>query len=329
MSLAFVSCPVFAHRPGSGTELHRTHEVVRRLYDDVRRWTGIDVERVLRDGSADELAEVAPVCQGLLVLAVGEVLAEREIVPRVVSGLSMGNLIVASLAGAVPPADLFTYLAATAEAERMYLRTPREFRTGSPRGSGGATVVTIKIPFEEDPYTFCERTGAAGLYLVSDSGPAIEGRARQISVAGHTPAVEEFIAGLPPEGAPLAVVDMDTAPHTPLRADYVAETIDPLLKTMTFADPRIPVCSCLDGETLTTAAEVRALFRDNHLRPASVPLLAEGMKRHGVSAYLMIGPSMMSELTGWSVPSLHVENTEHIVEAAQMLYELNIEVMPS
>lgn len=329
MSLAFVSCPVFAHRPGSGTELRRTHEVVRRLYDDVRHWTGIDVERILGEGSADELAQIAPVCQGLLVLAIGEVLAEREIAPRVVAGLSMGNLIVSCLAGAVSPADLFRYLAATAEAERMYLRTPREYRTGSPRGSDGATVVTIKISFEEDPYTFCERTGATGVHLVSDSGLAVDGRARQISVGGHTPAVEEFVAGLPPERTPLAVVDMNTAPHTPLRGDYVAETIDPLLETMEFADPRIPVCSCLDGKTLTTAGEVRTLFRDNHLRPASVPLLIEGMKRHGVSAYLMLGPSMMSEFTGWSVPSLHVENTEHVAEAAQMLYELNIEVMPS
>lgn len=329
MSLAFVSCPVFAHRRGSGTGLHREHELVRGLYEDVRRWTGIDVEHLLRDGSADELADVAPVCQGLLVLAVGRVLAQRKITPHVVAGLSMGNIIAACLAGAVPPADLFTYLAATADAERMYLRSPREYRSGSPLGSGGATVVTIKIPFEEDPYTYCERAGAAGMYLVSDSGPAIDRKAQQISVGGRTPSAEAFIAGLPPDRGPLAVVDMRTAPHTPLRADYVAQTIDPLLKTMTFADPRIPVCSCLDGRTLTTAGEIRALFRDNHLRPASVPLLIAAMKRHGVGAYLMIGPSMLSEFPGWSVPSLHVEETEHVVEATRMLYELNIEVMPS
>ena len=38
MSLAFVSCPVLAHRPGTGAELYRTREAVRRLYEEVHRW---------------------------------------------------------------------------------------------------------------------------------------------------------------------------------------------------------------------------------------------------------------------------------------------------
>jgi [acyl-carrier-protein] S-malonyltransferase len=107
-----------------------------------------------------------------------------------------------------------------------------------------------------------------------------------------------------------------------------------MLDRMHFRDPDLPVISCLDPVTLTRAEDIRALFRDNHLRSASIPLITEGLERHGVSAYLVVGPSMAGRMGGrvdasvrfgeHSIPVLPVENTAQLDTAVEMLHDLDV-----
>ncbi len=325
MSLAFVVCPVRIHDRGLCLDLCRQFDIARALCEEARASSGVDVLEVLTSGSDAELGVAQPVCQGVFVLAMAELLASEGIVPGLVSGLSLGGLIAACLAGAVDRADLFAMLAVLQLAD-----FPR------PRVTGGAvesvdgsepegSVAVCVIPYDLDPHEFCRELRIPELFLMTDSGPVNAMRSgRRISLVGSRETIDQFVANCPAEARVAVVLDVGKPPHSPLRRAFVAETVDPLLAKMTFRTPRIPVVSCLDEKPLTTAADIRQLFRDNNLRPASVPFMTSGLDRHGVEACLIVGPSMTSGFIGWPVPSAHVAQPQDVHEARRLLHELNV-----
>jgi [acyl-carrier-protein] S-malonyltransferase len=326
MSLAFVVCPVRVHDRDTCLDFYQQSETVRTLCEEVRTWTGIDVPQVLTSGTDAELGVAQPVCQGVFVLAMADLLARDGIFPRAVSGLSLGGLIAACMAGGVNRADLFSMLAVLQLADFPRPRVAGgslEYPGGSePEGS----VAVCVIPYHLDPAAYCRELGIPGLFLMTDSGPTNATRmSRRISLVGSRETIDEFVASRPPEVRISVVLDVGKPPHSPLREGFVTETIDPLLAKMTFRAPRIPVVSCLDDKPLTTAADIRRLFRDNNLRPASVPFMTSGLDRQGVQAYLIVGPAMTSGFTGWTVPAVHVAQPQHVPEAQRLLHELNIE----
>jgi len=325
MSLAFVVCPVRIHDRGMCLDLYRQSDVTRALCEEVRAWSGIDVPRVLASGTDTELGVAQPVCQGVFVLAMAELLASEGIFPDVVSGLSLGGLIAACLAGAVDRADLFAMLTVLRLADFPRPRVTGgalEFTDGSePEGS----VAVCVIPYGLDPHVFCRELGLSGLFLMTDSGPVNAMRTgRRISLVGSRETIDHFVADCPAEARVSVVLDVGKPPHSPLRQAFVAETVDPLLAKMTFRTPRIPMVSCLDEKPLTTAAEIRQLFRENNLRPASVPFMTSGLDRQGVEACLIVGPAMTSGFIGWPVPCAHVAQPQDVQEARRLLHELNI-----
>lgn len=337
MTLAYVTHPMMAHEVGSGVDLYERHEVVRDLYRQVTEWTGIDVERLLREGPEAELAAVAPVCQALLSLAVHDVLASLGIRPQVLAGMSLGNVVGACMAGAIDRRELFVYLAETSAPQQMLPRVPgREaFPDGDGRGGEASTVIMLAIPFDQDPAAYALEAGGGALHLVSDMGPADPAlKYRRVCFGGLRSDVDKYLAELPAEQQPFAVTDVPLTPHSPLRQAYVDEVIDPLLDTMTFSDPDRPVVSCLDRADLTTGEQVRTLLRENHLRAASLPFISDGLERHGVSAYFVVGPSIAGryakQLTeskkAGEIPMIPVENLEQLQAAIEALYELNVDL---
>lgn len=361
MTVAFVSYPVVSYPladfpAGSGTEFYRRYERVRGLYQEVLDWTGIDVQRLLDEGSADELADAAAVCQALLILSTADVLAEHGIVPDVVGGVSIGGLIAAAMAGAVPRADLFAYLATTQYRRRV--RPPEQCPADA--GTYGAVAIAVVVlPAAEDPLEFCAREGKGALYLVTDTGFTDDSRTmRTLAIGGARSEVEAFVNRLPADTTLVKLIDLPTNPQTPhagvaphapharfaphfphvphaVFTPHVphgphlggfADAVEAMLEEMTFRAPAVPLLSSLEPQTLSTADDVRALFRDFFRRPVSVPHLMTGLERQGVRAYLMTGPSLMSRFAGSAIPCAYVAEPEDLVDTMSLLYEHGIKV---
>ncbi|WP_225840199.1 ACP S-malonyltransferase [Streptomyces sp. NK08204] len=301
--------------PGAGSELYELFPVVRRCYEQIEEWTGLDAQRILTEGreaGKEHRQGIGPIRQAAAVLGIADVLAEEYgIAPRAVSGLSFGALVGASLAGAVERRELFELLM------RM-----RELPV--PAGADGARrqgVAAIRVPYDLD---LEERLDGHAVYLSADLGRVGSGDERMVLLAGYRSDLEEFGTQLPP-GSLQVSPEHGIAFHSPLQQD-IAEFLEPMLKEMDFRDPRVPVYSCLEPKALTTGEEIRDLFRRNPTDPVSVPYMMSGLERGGVELGLVLGPCSFGTFLRSSFSVVHVESPDHVFEAMTAIYELGIEL---
>src|SRR3989442_9165299 len=134
---------------------------MRRVYEQVRDWTGLE-PRVLLRGEFEPLNDhdrfsLAGIRLAALALGIHDVLAESDIHPGVVGGISLGGLIGSSVARAVDRRTLFDLLV-------------REAKTPLPEPAPPAQGAAIAfLPVTEDPtYYYGERR--PGVYLGGDFG---------------------------------------------------------------------------------------------------------------------------------------------------------------
>ncbi|MFC0597436.1 acyltransferase domain-containing protein [Streptomyces palmae] len=316
MTLAYVLDGGMNDQPGAGSELYELFPVVRRCYEEIEEWTGLDAQRIFteeREAGQEHRQGIGAIRQAAAVFGIADVLAEEYgITPGAVCGLSFGALVGASLAGAVERRDLFTLL--------MRMREMPATAASDPRGAHG--VAAVRIPYDLDLEERLERQD--GVYLSADLGRVGAGTERMVLLAGYRSALADFGTLLPP-GALQVSQEHGIAFHSPLQRG-VRDHLEPTLQEMAFQDPRVPVHSCMEVKTLTTGEEIRDLYRRNPTDPVSVPHMLRGLEGAGTELGLVLGPCSFGTFLGSSFPVVHVESPDHVFEAMTAIYELGIEL---
>jgi [acyl-carrier-protein] S-malonyltransferase len=313
MALAFIVGGGLNDVPGSGGALYERHAAVRRTYAEIEEWTGLSFERLIHDPlPATELRfreGIGALRQAAVAFSIADLLAEQGVLPDVVGGLSLGAMVSASLAGAVSRAELFGLLTAVRS-------TPLPPEDAPPQGI--AMVFTAR-----DEAGLASLAQRAGVYPAVDVGPVGDGGYRMVMYAGYRDRLERFAAEAP-EGVTVRIPpDRPVAFHSPLQR-HLAEHLRPWLDAMTFRDPVIPLCSCLQALTLTTAAQVRDLFERNSVETVSVPHVRSQMRRHGVRLAIVLGPSKIDGIAEQSFPLTYVETPEDVEVALAAVNDLGL-----
>ncbi|MEU5428592.1 acyltransferase domain-containing protein [Streptomyces olivoreticuli] len=304
-------------QPGAGAELYELFPVVRRSYEQIEEWTGLDAQRIFaeqREAGQQHRQGIGAIRQAAAVFGIADVLAEEYgIVPGAVCGLSFGALVGASLAGAVDRSDLFKLLMRMRE-----VPTPT-----APADSGSAHgVAAVRLAYDTDLEARLE--GHPDVHLSADLGRVGTGSERMVLLAGYRAALAEFGTQLP-AGALQISEEHGVAFHSPLQQD-IRDFLEPTLQEMTFRDPRVPVHSCMEVKALTTGEEIRDLFRRNPTDPVSVPHMLSGLEQGGAELGLVLGPCSFGTFLRSSFPVVHVESPDHVFEAMTAIYELGIEL---
>jgi [acyl-carrier-protein] S-malonyltransferase len=301
--------------PNHGAKLYAAFPTMRETFAQVEDWTGVPAKRILR-GEFDTSGDVQRfalngVRLAALALGICDVLAESDVLPGVVGGISLGGLVSCCVAGAVGRRELFGLLMAEGGA------VPQDLPP-----QGGAIAV---IPATEDSSWYY---GAArpDVYLAGDFGLLKDGSARLLMLSGTRAALGELIGDCPPgrvsliEGQPFAV-------HSPLRqyaADYMAETV----ARLRIADPSLPVCSFLEQRTLLTSEDVRDLFRRNKTSTMRLPAVCQEMKGHGARLALVLGPTLPAGVLSFPFPVVRVTEPQEVTEALTAIYEYGVDLAP-
>jgi [acyl-carrier-protein] S-malonyltransferase len=298
--------------------LYERYATVRRTYAEIAEWTGLSPERLIHDPlPATELRfreGIGALRQAAIAFSIADLLADHGVLPDVVGGLSLGAMISASLAGAVSRAELFGLLMAARSTPPPPRRTPQGF-----------TVAVMAAGDDEaDLDTVAER---AGVYRAVDNGPVGDGGYRWVMYAGYWHQLKRFAAEAP-EGVTIHPPQGTVAYHSPLQR-HVAEHLRPRLNAMTFRDPVIPLCSCLEPVTLTTAAQVRDLFERNSTDAVSVPHVRSQMRRHGTRLAIVLGASLMDEIAAQSFPLAYIKTPADADAALAAVYDLGLSPHPS
>jgi [acyl-carrier-protein] S-malonyltransferase len=302
--------------PEHGAKLYEAYPAMRRSYEQVRDWTGIEPRALLRGefeprGDHDRFS-LAGIRLAALAFGIHDVLAESDIHPGVAGGISLGGLIASAIAGAVDRRTLFDLLV-------------REAKTPVPDPAPPAQGAAIAfLPVTEDP-TFYYGERRPGVYLGGDFGVLSNGTARLLMLSGTAEALDKLVVQSQPgmisviDGQPFAV-------HSPLR-QYATDFMAPTVAAMAVTDPRIPVCSFLEERALTTADEVRDLFQRNKTTTMSLPHVCAGMKDQGVRLAFVLGPTLPAGVLDFPFPVVRITEPHHVTEAMTAIYDYAVDLV--
>jgi [acyl-carrier-protein] S-malonyltransferase len=311
MSLAYILDGGMNDEPGTGAEMYERYPAMRKVYEDVRDWTGYPPEQVIHEERPQgQLYRhgIGTIRQAAAVLGISDVLAEHGVTPSLICGLSSGALTAACLAGAIDREDFFGLLCRMRE-------VPQPDPEGSPQG-----VCVMFIPAQEEPADHV-RALSTDVYLGADCG-VVGPDIRMIMVGGYRKDLEELATRVP-EKAFQFVDGHCEAFHTPLQ-QYLSDYIEPFVGQVQFRDATVPVSSCMERATVTEAAEFASMFVRNPVTPVRVPYLQHGLTDHGATLALLVGPSQKGVYKRPTIPLVHVETPEHIVAALTAIHELDV-----
>ncbi|MFD7639752.1 ACP S-malonyltransferase [Kitasatospora sp. NPDC059795] len=303
-----------------GLELYRTYEVVQSWYEQVSAWTGLTVGQILEEDlptAQEERQSVGTVREAALAIGVHDVLASFNLRPAAIGGLSLGAMTASCLAGSLGRRELFEMLASSRDTPEPSADDPQQgiaiafssLADGSHPGDGAPSYPGENVP---------------GVHLAGDFGPTADGTKRIMMLAGHAEALGALAAEVPP-GTVVPLPGRTIAVHTPLRRPY-RDFMAPRIDAIPFADPEIPLLSCLEPKVLRTAADVRDLFQRNSTDPISLVDVYTGMKEQGVQLGLVMGPSIPEGILAFPFPVVHIERPEHIEQALTTAYDLGIDL---
>ncbi|MFC4147303.1 acyltransferase domain-containing protein [Micromonospora mangrovi] len=300
---------LFKYEPGGVLDFHAAYPAVRESFAQAAAWTGVDVDLLLRqDGDHVDQSEqirVASIGLAAAQLGIQDVLTAQGLRPAMVGGLSLGGLVGACVAGAVGRRELMELLARGEH---------RPERDDADRAEG---IASAYLPPDADPEA--EVAGRDGVYVSSDFGTDTGGRVRIVMLSGYRDALEKYAAEQP-AGMVTVTEGADLAVHSPLR-EAARQQSRAHLDGVTFADPVLPVCSCLEQRTLRTADEIREMFVDNVVKPISVVHVSREMKRHGAQLALVVGPSPVMNALRYPFPAVFVDSPAALPRAVAAVFE--------
>ncbi|MGW0828504.1 ACP S-malonyltransferase [Streptomyces sp. NPDC002845] len=301
-----------------GLEMYRAHSVMRDLYEQVSAWTGLTVGQILEEElpePQEERQSAGTIRETALALGIHDVLAEQGLRPAVLGGLSLGAMTASCLAGAIGRRELFEMLAHARHTPELPAEEPEQ------------GLALAFAPADGDLAAAYRGEGRAGVHLSGDFGPTADGAMRILMLSGERTALDALAADLPP-GTVAPLPDRPIAVHSPLRRHF-REFMAPYIDAMPFKAPEVPLVSCLERKTLTSADEVRDLFDRNSTDPISLVDVCEEMKDQGVRLGLIMGGSIPDGILRFPFPVVHVDKPEHIQQVLNSAYEFGIDLSPA
>ena len=280
MSVAYVFPGQGSQRVGMGRALASAFPEARAVFEEADDTLGFSLSGLCFDGPEDELQLTANTQPAIVAMSVAVLRCYRSQspppeAPAFVAGHSLGEYSALVAAGALELADALRLVRARGEAMQRAV----------PVGEGAmAAILGLS---EED-------TAAASARAASETGGVCQlanlNAPGQIVIAGAAAAVERATELASEAGARRAIPLPVSAPfHCALMAP-ARKAMEPLIRDVPMADPRVPVVCNVDAAAVTTAAAARdALVRqiDGAVRWSdSVALMAS----RGVERLVEIGP---------------------------------------
>lgn len=231
-----------AQKPGMGADLLDL-PVVADTFGTISDALGLDLARLSREGSQDEVSE-AVAAQGLTMavsVGVGRALAEHGFAPDAIVGFSLGQISALVLAGALPLADAAALLRVRANA----MAAACEESPGAMLALMGASV--------DDAEALCAQA-AAGDVLV----PANMNAPGQVVISGTCEAIDRAQEAWKAAGKKCVQLATAGAFHSPLMAPAASE-VESFCATLDFAEPRVTLLCNTDAQPFTAGQAAERL----------------------------------------------------------------------
>ncbi|MDR0495313.1 MAG: ACP S-malonyltransferase [Treponema sp.] len=261
---------------------------VKKLFEQASAIFEKDVQAWLRDSDADTLkrTDVSQPTVTLANLAAAAFLAEQGYAPKACAGFSLGEYAALSCAGVISTEDCFRLVKARGAAMQQSADRLREASGGDASVAPGmAAVVGLSPEQVESVIAQWASGGLKDLYAANINSP------KQVAVSGTAAALTEAETRFKEAGAKRVIRLQVAGPfHSPLLAD-AAQAFGPVLESVTFNDPKIPLYSNVTGKRVSSGDEAKKLALQQITSPVrwvdeEAAIISDG----GFTACLEVGP---------------------------------------
>lgn len=285
MKTAFLFPGQGTQYPGMVQDLYGHSAVVRDLFTLASDTTGIDVKRLVFEGSEEELKETinTQISVTLANLSVSAVLGEHGIKADGVAGFSLGEYAALVEAGVLTPSQVFPLVKVRGE----FMAKACESLDRSAGAPGMAAVIGLT------PEKVDEALAAAS---IPDLFGANYNSPHQVVIAGTAAALAAGIDALKAAGARRVVALKLAGPfHSPLLAN-AGVALAEALKSVEFRDPTKVLFSNVTGAQVLSGADAKALAVRQVTAPVRWTTEEKALLDAGFTRFFEVGPG--SVLTG-------------------------------
>lgn len=257
---------------GMGYDIIGHFESVARLIAIFEGFTGLNVEEVCLTGSGRKQVPARQEAQVIYLLdcAYSLVLQELGCVPRAVCGHSLGSFAATTVSGTI---DFSTGLELVTTIEQLL----EELVDGTHQAMG------VIIGWDETVLT-TELASHPEVSIANRNSPL------QFVIGGPELGVDQVLEAAQRRGVKQARrLVTGRAMHTP-HMHKVAQQLRERLKSVRWSEPRVPIVSCQNGETLRTSQEVREFLSSFLVQPVQWQAAVNSLRQNWGHEFLECGP---------------------------------------
>jgi [acyl-carrier-protein] S-malonyltransferase len=268
-----------AQYPAMGKDLWQASQMIRELFEAASDYTGMDVKRLLFEGSEEELKETdkTQVAVTLVNLSASIVAKEHGIQAQGYAGFSLGEYSALSEAGVIDLDILFPIVKARGEFMEIASRS-----THSADGQAGmAAIIGLT---KEQVIQVLGSLKSRQVFLANHNSPT------QVVLSGAHEGLKEAEEALKNAGAKRVIRLRVSGPfHSPLMSKAAGE-LEAFLKDYTFHNPAVPVYSNTTAQKISSAAEAKELCVKQVVSPVLWVDEEQTLLKDGFNSFYETGP---------------------------------------
>jgi len=260
---------------GMGRELASTYPIARQTFEEADAALGFKLSQICREGPEEKLRLTEITQPAILTVSVAalRVLQEKEVVPAITAGHSLGEYSAHVAAGTLEFED----------AVRTVHNRGRYMQEAVPVGEGAMAAV-LGMPIDQ-LRQICDEAAQGGVCQ-----PANINSPDQIVISGSKAAVERAAEMAKQRGATRAIMLPVSAPFHSALMQPAQDRLAPDLKALKFQSMSVPVVTNVDAEVVSDPERAR----DALIRQVSGAVQWERCMRvlieHGISTFIEVGP---------------------------------------